>query len=99
VPLVPTGGDEQRRIAERFRRARAAVVVPNAKLDGPRLAASVQALLQQPARLEEMSAAAKALYPGDATEALVSLALRPAGGAKPSNARTRGALARGRAAP
>lgn len=79
VPLVPTGGDEQRKIAEHFRRSGAAVVIPNAELDGPTLAATVQELLDQPARLEEMSAGAKALYVGDATDALVRLALQPVG--------------------
>jgi UDP-N-acetylglucosamine--N-acetylmuramyl-(pentapeptide) pyrophosphoryl-undecaprenol N-acetylglucosamine transferase len=79
VPLVPTGGDEQRKIALYFSHGQAAVVVPNADLDGPMLATSVHRLLDEPGRLEAMSAAARALYLGDATEALVSLALRPLG--------------------
>ena len=37
VPLVPTGGDEQTRNARRSAEAGAAVILPSAELDGPRL--------------------------------------------------------------
>ena len=37
IPLVPTGGDEQTRNARRSADAGAAVILPSAELDGPRL--------------------------------------------------------------
>ena len=37
IPLVPTGGDEQTRNARRSADAGAAMLLPSAELDGPRL--------------------------------------------------------------
>lgn len=61
IPLVPTGGDEQTRNARRSVDAGAAVILPNAECDGPRLLAQVQTLLADPDRLQKMSAAARSL--------------------------------------
>lgn len=73
VPLVPTGGDEQRKIAEWFRSAGAAVVVPNEELSSERLVAEVRALLGDRERLEAMGEAARGLARRDAAAALVGL--------------------------
>jgi UDP-N-acetylglucosamine--N-acetylmuramyl-(pentapeptide) pyrophosphoryl-undecaprenol N-acetylglucosamine transferase len=75
VPLVPTGGDEQRKIARRFAEAGAAVVVPTDELSGDRLLAEVRALIGDGERLAAMSAAAHALAPGDAAGRLAELVL------------------------
>jgi UDP-N-acetylglucosamine--N-acetylmuramyl-(pentapeptide) pyrophosphoryl-undecaprenol N-acetylglucosamine transferase len=78
VPLVPTGGDEQRRIAHRFARAGAAIVVPDEDLTGWRLATDAHELLADRDRLTAMQAAARALAPGDAAHALAQLVLQTA---------------------
>ena len=73
VPLVPTGGDEQRKIAERFRSAGAAVVVPTDELTAERLVGEVRTLLDDGERLDRMAAAARGLAHANAAEALVEL--------------------------
>jgi UDP-N-acetylglucosamine--N-acetylmuramyl-(pentapeptide) pyrophosphoryl-undecaprenol N-acetylglucosamine transferase len=78
VPLVPTGGDEQRKIAEWFRSAGAAVVIPNDDLSAERLVSEVRALLEDRERLEQMSSAARGLARRNAAEALVGLVERAA---------------------
>jgi UDP-N-acetylglucosamine--N-acetylmuramyl-(pentapeptide) pyrophosphoryl-undecaprenol N-acetylglucosamine transferase len=75
VPLVPTGGDEQRKIARRFADAGAAVVVPNDEMSGDRLIAEVEPLIRDPERLVAMGAAARTLAPGDAAGRLADLVL------------------------
>jgi UDP-N-acetylglucosamine--N-acetylmuramyl-(pentapeptide) pyrophosphoryl-undecaprenol N-acetylglucosamine transferase len=75
VPLVPTSGDEQRRIARRLEAAGAAVVVPNAELTGPRLHAEVFSLLRDPERVGAMSKAIAKLAPVRATEKLGEVVL------------------------
>jgi UDP-N-acetylglucosamine--N-acetylmuramyl-(pentapeptide) pyrophosphoryl-undecaprenol N-acetylglucosamine transferase len=78
VPLVPTGGDEQRKIARRFEEAGAAVVVQTADLSADRLVDEVTALIGDDARLATMSAAARSLASGDAAGQLADLVLQTA---------------------
>ncbi len=80
VPLVPTGGDEQRRIARSFAAAGAAVVIENDALCATRLVAETRQLLAGPDRLAAMGTAAASLAPGDAAGALADLVLRTARG-------------------
>ena len=75
VPLVPTGGDEQTRLARRLEGAGAAVVVPNAELTGARLRAEVVALLKDPERMNSMSRAMGAFKPEQAAKKLAKLVL------------------------
>jgi UDP-N-acetylglucosamine--N-acetylmuramyl-(pentapeptide) pyrophosphoryl-undecaprenol N-acetylglucosamine transferase len=75
VPLVPTGGDEQRKIARRFADAGAAVVVPNEEMSADRLIAEVAPLIGDAERLTRMGAAARTLAPGDAAGRLAQLVL------------------------
>lgn len=58
IPLVPTGGDEQTRNAQRAVEAGAARLLPSRELDGPRLLAEIRGLLSDPARLAAMGQAA-----------------------------------------
>ncbi len=81
VPLVPTGGDEQRRIAHAFAAAGGAVSVDNDAFSGTRLAAETRHLLAAPDRLAAMGIAAASLAPGDAAGALADLVLQTARGA------------------
>jgi undecaprenyldiphospho-muramoylpentapeptide beta-N-acetylglucosaminyltransferase len=60
VPSPHVTADHQTANAEHMRVAGAAVVVPDAELDSHRLAAEVDALLADPARLAAMSVAARA---------------------------------------
>jgi UDP-N-acetylglucosamine--N-acetylmuramyl-(pentapeptide) pyrophosphoryl-undecaprenol N-acetylglucosamine transferase len=80
VPLVPTGGDEQRRIARSFEEAGAAIVVDNDEFDGARLVAEARALLSDPDRLAAMGTAATSLATRDAAGALAELVLETARG-------------------
>ena len=75
VPLVPTGGDEQRKIARRFGEAGAAVIVPTDEMSGERLIAEVEPLITDAGRLAAMGAAARTLAPGDAAGRLADLVL------------------------
>ena len=61
IPLVPTGGDEQTRNARRSADAGAAVILPNAELNGPRLLRKSGRLLADPERRARMGAAARTL--------------------------------------
>jgi UDP-N-acetylglucosamine--N-acetylmuramyl-(pentapeptide) pyrophosphoryl-undecaprenol N-acetylglucosamine transferase len=61
IPLVPTGGDEQTRNARRLAEVGAAVIIPNAELDGSRLLTELKTLLNDAARLQQMGAAALTL--------------------------------------
>jgi UDP-N-acetylglucosamine--N-acetylmuramyl-(pentapeptide) pyrophosphoryl-undecaprenol N-acetylglucosamine transferase len=61
----------------------AAVVVPDAELDGPRLAREVGALLGSPQRLAEMSNSARRLARLDAADRIAEITIElahPSGG-------------------
>jgi UDP-N-acetylglucosamine--N-acetylmuramyl-(pentapeptide) pyrophosphoryl-undecaprenol N-acetylglucosamine transferase len=68
VPYPHATGDHQTLNARHMEEAGAAVVVPDAELDGPRLAREVAALLGAPQRMAEMSNAARAAARPDAAE-------------------------------
>ena len=81
VPLPGAPGDHQTANARRLVEAGGAVIASDAELDGARLAAEVDALLDDPDRLRAMAGAATALARPDAASAVVDLiercALRP----------------------
>jgi UDP-N-acetylglucosamine--N-acetylmuramyl-(pentapeptide) pyrophosphoryl-undecaprenol N-acetylglucosamine transferase len=68
VPYPHATADHQTANARYMERAGAAVMVPDAELDGPRLAREVSALLEAPERLEAMAAAARAASRPDAAD-------------------------------
>lgn len=69
VPLPGAPGDHQSANARRMAAAGAAVVVPDAELDGERLAGELEALLYDQARLDAMGEAASRLAkPGSADD-------------------------------
>jgi UDP-N-acetylglucosamine--N-acetylmuramyl-(pentapeptide) pyrophosphoryl-undecaprenol N-acetylglucosamine transferase len=68
VPFPRATADHQSANARYMERAGAAVVVPDAELDGPRLAREVAALLDDPGRLEEMARAAREASRPDAAD-------------------------------
>jgi UDP-N-acetylglucosamine--N-acetylmuramyl-(pentapeptide) pyrophosphoryl-undecaprenol N-acetylglucosamine transferase len=68
VPYPHATADHQTANARYMERAGAAVVIPDAELDGPRLARAVAGLLEAPERLEAMAAAARAAARPDAAE-------------------------------
>ena len=74
VPSPFVTADHQTANARHLEGAGAAVVVPDAELDGARLVAEVDALLADPARLAAMSAAAHAASRPDAADAIAALA-------------------------
>ncbi len=88
VPLPGSPGDHQGANAQALARAGGAVVVPDAELDGARLASELEALLGDPARLSEMSAAAKSLARPYAARDLADLVERCARGAPSSEPAT-----------
>jgi UDP-N-acetylglucosamine--N-acetylmuramyl-(pentapeptide) pyrophosphoryl-undecaprenol N-acetylglucosamine transferase len=73
VPSPHVTADHQTANARHLERAGAAVVVPDAELDGPRLVAEVDALLDDPRRLSAMAAAARAAARPDAADAIAAL--------------------------
>jgi len=83
VPLVPTGGDEQTRNAQRSVDAGAAKILPSRELSGPRLLSEIAGLLADPARLTVMGQAALTLATPNAAfdlaDALLALANRRSG--------------------
>lgn len=79
VPL-PHGNGEQARNADSLVAAHGAVLVPDAELDGPRLAREVSAILSDSDVLSRMSAAGPALMPADAAHALADAVETAAGG-------------------
>lgn len=87
VPFPHATDDHQTRNARDCERAGAAVVVPDAECDGPRLEALVSSLLADPGRLAGMAAAARALGRPDAAAVIaadiLALAGHPAGRAQP----------------
>jgi UDP-N-acetylglucosamine--N-acetylmuramyl-(pentapeptide) pyrophosphoryl-undecaprenol N-acetylglucosamine transferase len=80
VPYPHATADHQSGNARWMADGGAAVVVPDAELDAERLASEARALLADPARLEPMSTAARALARPDAAEriadGILGLALR-----------------------
>jgi UDP-N-acetylglucosamine--N-acetylmuramyl-(pentapeptide) pyrophosphoryl-undecaprenol N-acetylglucosamine transferase len=82
VPYPYATGNHQAANARFMEEAGAAVVIPDAELDGPRLAREVGALLAAPQRMAEMSNAARAVAKPDAAERVASelLALVENGG-------------------
>ena len=76
VPLPGAPGDHQTRNAMAMVEARAAVLVPDADCTGERLAAELEPLLADPARLEAMAAAASTLARPDAAAGLADLVER-----------------------
>jgi UDP-N-acetylglucosamine--N-acetylmuramyl-(pentapeptide) pyrophosphoryl-undecaprenol N-acetylglucosamine transferase len=79
VPLPGAPADHQTRNAAALASAGAAVVVPDAELDGARLERELTALLGDADRLEQMSAAARALGRPDAAARVADLVERAAG--------------------
>jgi UDP-N-acetylglucosamine--N-acetylmuramyl-(pentapeptide) pyrophosphoryl-undecaprenol N-acetylglucosamine transferase len=61
VPLVPTGGDEQTRNAQRSVDAGAAIILPQADCDAAHLLSALRPLLEDPARRAAMGANARTL--------------------------------------
>jgi UDP-N-acetylglucosamine--N-acetylmuramyl-(pentapeptide) pyrophosphoryl-undecaprenol N-acetylglucosamine transferase len=80
VPYPHASADHQTANARHMERAGAAVVVPDAELDGRRLAQEVAALLRDERRLAEMAAAARAASKPDAAERIAEDLLRLANG-------------------
>jgi len=73
VPLPGAPGDHQTRNAQALVEAGAAVLVPDAECTGARLAAELEPLLADPARLEAMGRAARTLARPDAADDLADL--------------------------
>jgi len=61
IPLVPTGGDEQTRNAQRSEEAGAAIIIPQAEMNGERLLSELRTLLANQAFIQEMGQAALTL--------------------------------------
>ena len=80
IPLVPTGGDEQRRNAQHAARAGAAMIIEQADLTGETLCKGIRELLSDPVRQKSMACAAKGLARPDAArllaESVIALANR-----------------------
>lgn len=75
VPYPHATADHQTGNARWMEREGAAVVVPDAELDGPRLAREVAALLGSPTRLSAMAAAARRVARPDAAQVIARAAL------------------------
>lgn len=73
VPLPGAPSDHQTRNAQTLERAGAAVVLPDAECDSPRLDALVSQIAKDSDRLASMSAAARSLARPDAAERLADL--------------------------
>jgi UDP-N-acetylglucosamine--N-acetylmuramyl-(pentapeptide) pyrophosphoryl-undecaprenol N-acetylglucosamine transferase len=73
VPSPHVTADHQTANARHLERAGAAVVVPDAELDGTRLVAEVDTLLADPRRLATMAAAARDAARPDAADAIAAL--------------------------
>jgi UDP-N-acetylglucosamine--N-acetylmuramyl-(pentapeptide) pyrophosphoryl-undecaprenol N-acetylglucosamine transferase len=76
IPYPHASADHQTANARHMERAGAAVVVPDAELDGPRLAREVGELLSNEGRLGEMAEAARAAARPDAAERIADELLR-----------------------
>jgi len=75
IPLVPTGGDEQTRNAQMCERIGAAIILPQAQLDGPRLLAELQNILADDNHLQSMGWAAFTLAKPDAAQVMAQAVL------------------------
>jgi UDP-N-acetylglucosamine--N-acetylmuramyl-(pentapeptide) pyrophosphoryl-undecaprenol N-acetylglucosamine transferase len=75
IPLVPTGGDEQTRNAQRSVDAGAAVILPQSECDGPNLLAAVRNLLSDRTKLVTMGEAARTLSRPNAADDLADALL------------------------
>jgi UDP-N-acetylglucosamine:LPS N-acetylglucosamine transferase len=73
VPLPGAPRDHQTRNADALVAAGAAVLIPDGECDGPRLAAELSELLDDPERLREMGAAARGLGHPDAAVKVAEL--------------------------
>ncbi len=78
VPLPDAPRDHQTANAAALVRAGAAVLIPDADLDGDRLVTEVQPLLDDPSKLERMGTAAHTLAQPDAADAVAELVERHA---------------------
>jgi UDP-N-acetylglucosamine--N-acetylmuramyl-(pentapeptide) pyrophosphoryl-undecaprenol N-acetylglucosamine transferase len=83
VPFPHATADHQTLNASHFAAGGAAVVVPDAELDGPRLAREVGALLADESRLRAMGRAARSLARPDAAAAIAREVLALGGAARP----------------
>ena len=90
VPFPRAADDHQRVNAEALAKQGAAVVVEESRLDGLWLAETIAALLQDPARLQQMSAAARGLAHPNAARDIAAMAARVAGIAPTSAAKLAG---------
>jgi UDP-N-acetylglucosamine--N-acetylmuramyl-(pentapeptide) pyrophosphoryl-undecaprenol N-acetylglucosamine transferase len=79
VPYPHATADHQTANARVVEQAGAAVVIPDAELDGPRLAREVTALLAAPERLAAMAEAARRLAKPEAAGRIADELLAPAG--------------------
>jgi len=79
VPFPLAADDHQRRNAEALEQAKAAIVLEETKLDEVWLVDTICALLEEPARLAQMSEAARALAHPDAATDIAKLAARVGG--------------------
>jgi UDP-N-acetylglucosamine--N-acetylmuramyl-(pentapeptide) pyrophosphoryl-undecaprenol N-acetylglucosamine transferase len=75
VPYPHATASHQEKNADWMRRGGAAVVVPDSKLAGPRLAREVAALLGAPERMQAMARSARALARPDAAARIADTAL------------------------
>lgn len=82
VPLPGAPGDHQTRNARVLVDAGAAILVPDAELDAARLDVELTKLLDAPARLDDMAAAARTLAHPDAAARVADL-VEEAAGARP----------------
>jgi UDP-N-acetylglucosamine--N-acetylmuramyl-(pentapeptide) pyrophosphoryl-undecaprenol N-acetylglucosamine transferase len=76
VPSPFVTADHQTANARHLERAGAAVVVPDAELDGARLAREVDTLLAEPRRMARMAEAARAAAAPDAADDIAALVER-----------------------
>jgi UDP-N-acetylglucosamine--N-acetylmuramyl-(pentapeptide) pyrophosphoryl-undecaprenol N-acetylglucosamine transferase len=80
IPLVPTGGDEQTRNAQRSVEAGAALIIPQAEMNGERLLIELRAILAAQPRLQKMGEAALTLArpnaAHDLAQAVIELGVR-----------------------
>ena len=79
VPFPRAADDHQRRNAEAMEQANAAVVLEETKLDEVWLVDTIDALLEDPARLARMSDAARAMAHPNAAKEIAELAAKVAG--------------------
>jgi UDP-N-acetylglucosamine--N-acetylmuramyl-(pentapeptide) pyrophosphoryl-undecaprenol N-acetylglucosamine transferase len=78
VPFPRAADDHQRRNAEAMEQANAAVVLEETRLDEVWLVDTIDALLEDPARLDRMSDAARAMAHPDAAKDIAELAAKVA---------------------